>query len=743
MKNKKKMNKNAMTQLKAYFLIINMIVAIVAFGWLVTGSPTDRTNMNGYTPIRSDATLRAASEIKTSTVIAPNGMDIIGENGEILDHIPKGNIINLGTEKITTQVGERTIELSRTQYDGALNNKIVSSPITGGTATQGKGLWGGIGDFFGKNLVNNLIAIIGIGLIVGIVANLIFPGGNAQEAGMIAGAVGTLVQRIAKSAVGPGEKVNILGLKMTPTVFGIVTGIVIFLFMYEKTSTEIVEFNCLPWEAPVGGADCELCNEIENGCSEYRCKSLGQACGIPEENKGIDDKCVWINPHDVNSPIIQIGDLLQGYIWKPDRAVRPPATGVVISKEDGSCVEAFTALEFQIITDEISQCKIDYNLTRNYTDMNYYVGGSNVLSYNHTETMSLPGPDAINRIAPELKNDGTYTLYVRCRDANGNFNQDAFSIRFCVNPGPDTTPPQIVDVSIPSKSPILFNTTSLDIEVYVNEPSECKWSREDRNWDSMETSMECSTNLWEMNNNNVYTCKTTLTGIKDRAENNFYFRCKDQPGAEEGDRNVNTQSYKYTITGTQPLNILSVGPNETIRGSTDTIPVYLTVKTDNGYNNGEAICYYSTTGIEADYIQFRYNDTDWTNEHSQRQDLTTGNYKYYFKCVDLGGNTAYNSTSFKVEVDRSSPKVVRVYREGDLKIITDEKSICSYSNKDCNFEIKDGIAMPYDNEEVHTAEWKSQNYYIRCKDEYDNQPNPNTCSIVVKPYNLRENVIEL
>jgi hypothetical protein len=51
--------------------------------------------------------------------------------------------------------------------------------------------------------------------------------------------------------------------------------------------------------------------------------------------------------------------------------------------------------------------------------------------------------------------------------------------------------------------------------------------------------------------------------------------------------------------------------------------------------------------------------------------------------------------------------------------------------------------MPYDKEEVHTAEWKMQNYYIRCKDEYDNQPNPNTCSIVVKPYNLAENVIAL
>jgi hypothetical protein len=400
--------------------------------------------------------------------------------------------------------------------------------------------------------------------------------------------------------------------------------------MYKKTDTKTVEFNCLPWEAPIGGADCELCNTIKNGCSEYRCKSLGQACGIV--NAGTtDEKCVWINPHDVNSPLIKISNLLKGYSWKPDLAVRPPATGVVISQTDGSCIEAFTPLEFTIATDEVAQCKVDYNLTKGFNEMNYYIGGTNIFSYNHTETMSLPGPAAINAIAPELKNDGTYTLYVRCQDANGNFNQDAFSVRFCVKPGPDTTPPRIEGVNVASGSPIQYNSSNLAIEVYVNEPANCKWSKEDRDFKDMENTMACSTNLWEINNNNVYTCKTTLTGIKDRSENDFYFRCRDV--SEK--LNVNTQSYKYTIYGTQPLNIMSIKPNnETIRGSTDTVPVYLTVKTDNGYDNGKAICYYSTTGTESDYIQFL--DTNATNEHVQRQDLTTGSYTYYIKCVDLG-----------------------------------------------------------------------------------------------------------
>jgi hypothetical protein len=362
--------------------------------------------------------------------------------------------------------------------------------------------------------------------------------------------------------------------------------------------------------------------------------------------------------------------------------------------------------------------------------------------------MSLPGPDAINAVAPELKNDGTYTLYARCQDANGNFNQDAFSIRFCVNPGPDTTPPRIEDVNVPSNSPITYEQEELDLEVYVNEPAECKWSRTDASFENMENIMSCDNNLWEMNNRNVYTCRTTLTGIEDRKTNAYYLRCKDKPNAEEGDRNVNTQSYLYNIIGTQPLNILSVGPNETIKGSTDTIPVFLSVRTDNGYNNGEALCYYSTTDNEEDYIQFAETGG---NVHEQRQDLDSGSYTYYYKCVDLGGNAVYDSTSFNVDVDRQSPIVVRAYKSsGELKIITSEEADCSYSNKDCNFNIDEGIQMSTLDNQAHNAEWKiTQNYYIRCKDEYDNQPSLSLdnvgCSIVVRPYEILSNdgVIEL
>ncbi len=536
-----------------------------------------------------------------------------------------------------------------------------------------------------------------------------------------------------------------------------VASAVIFVVMYKKTSTETVEFKCLPWQAPSSknnGQDCEKCNEDINPCSEYRCKSLGQSCELLNAGTG-QEKCVWKNPQDAKSPgIIPWEDVLtEGYKYT-DVRIRPPGDGsepgrmrIVNENSEDGCVKAFTPLEFGITTtgpdgeSEPAQCKIDYNHTLKFDDMGFWFGESNLFLYNHSQKLSLPSPAAIAAEAPELQHDGTYTLYVRCKDANGNENKDEFAIRFCVEKGPDTTPPKIESTSIANGMPVKYNQSSVDLEVYVNEPADCRWSREDRDYDNMENEMNCLNKVWEMNNNLVYTCKTTLTGMQDRIENKFYFRCKDQPTAAEEDRNKNMQGYLFTLFGTEPLNIIDVKPNGTIKGNTDVVSIWLEVETANGYNNGDAICYYGETGKENDYIEFRETGTAF---HKQRLDLVAESYVYYIKCVDLGGNRDDNKTEFTVEVDRTAPLIARAYKENELlKIITTEDSTCRYDIKSCNFLFDDGVDMPYANQTEHFAEWKTENtYFIRCSDVYGNQPLPNSCTMIVRPYDVVEQKVE-
>jgi hypothetical protein len=714
---------NFFKNMKTYFLILNMIISIIAFSFILSSgieiidAQTCTTGNCGAgtktttPPAKTNPPVPPATPGSTPTptsVSPPNGLVMITPGVTGLTDAGNGGLTEKDQEDVYNDLMETDVtSTSSGDIFGSLGGINWQSMIYKGGV--GAGIFGTIGSLAG--------------------------GDNGALWGSIAGAVGGAVAGLTQEWLG----------ETWSTILGLGIAALIFILTYAKKSQETVEFNCLPWQAPIGGKDCQTCNTFKE-CSLYSCKSLGQACDII--NSGTpEQKCIWKNPGDVNSPKIEFKEIKnKGHKFKPNPSTRPPATGVIVVPDKGSCIKAFTPLEFIFETDEPAQCKIDYNLTRGYDEMNFFVGGDSLFLYNHSESLSLPGPDAINAVSPELKNDGTYTLYVRCKDANGNFNQDAYTVNFCVEKGPDTTPPVITGVSIPSEKPVQFNQTKLYLEVYVNEPSECKWSREDRSYENMENKMDCMTNLWDMNWNGVYTCKTNLTGMESRKENKYYFKCKDQPNANEGDRNVNVESYLYKVIGTQPLNIMAISPRGTIAGATDTIPVFLEISTDNGYKNGEALCYYHQFSPEKDEDYILFLETG-TSEHKQRQDLVSGDYTYYFKCIDLGGNTVYNTTLFKVMSDKTGPSIVRVYKENsELKIMSDEEAECSYSNSDCNFEIESGIKMISVNKMSHNSEWKvNQNYYIRCRDNYNNQPNPNVCSIVVRPSktDTKSDVIEI
>ncbi len=534
---------------------------------------------------------------------------------------------------------------------------------------------------------------------------------------------------------------------------GIVTAYLVFASQYKTTETRTatVNFKCMTWQAPIvqdkatRTTECNKCNtDILRPCSEYRCKALGQSCKIINQGLG-QEKCIDGAPDDVTSPGIKPWPeiLTAGYSYanvkaRPAGGKSGTVSGMSIQK-NGGCLEAWTPFIFGIRTtdkgeiEQPAQCKIDFNHTASFDAMTYWMGEVNTFMENHSQSIALPGTKAIQTDFPELKNDGEYKLYVRCKDGNGNTNEDEFVVNFCIDKTPDLTPPVIKATSPLSGSPVLYKIDNLSVNVYTNEPSKCKWSRKNGDYATMENNLTCSNNIWQVNAESLYTCTTTLTGIKDKAENKFYFRCIDN----SPQKNMMSESYEYTLYGTQPLTILNVGPTGTIGSSTSTANISLTVRTDNGYNNGEATCSYSTSKT-GNYQQMF--DSGGRNTHSQTLDLVGGTYTYYFKCLDLGGNTVYDQTTFTVYIDKYAPQVLRFYNaEGKLKVLTNEASVCKYSTDSCNFDLnKEGITnMIYDWTNEHWAEWKTdQMYYIKCMDQYNNQPEPSDCSVIIRPYEL-------
>lgn len=528
-----------------------------------------------------------------------------------------------------------------------------------------------------------------------------------------------------------------------PIAIGV--GILVFAVTFHKQRIDFVSFTCYPWDAKTGGENCEKCNNQDFPCTEYQCKSLGQACELVNQGT-TEELCVWKNRGDVTPPTITPwqNTLTTGYKYNPNSAISPPDRGVNIVPENNNsgCVAAFTPLRFGVTLDEPAKCKLDLINKKNFDDMSWFFGGSSTSKYNHSQTMSLPSPAALAAENITLQNGGQFSLYVRCEDANGNSNVGNFVFNFCVDKGQDITQPLIVSTSILNNFPIAFNQTQTDLQVYVNEPVECKWSKNDKAYDDMENQMTCATGVLDFNSQSVYPCSTNLTGLKSGVDNDFYFRCKDQPWldgtANESKRNVNGQSYKFTLKGTIPLVIGSVTPNNTvIKDSTDIIKVILKAETSAGYDEGASKCSYSDTGEAGSFIEF-YNTG--TYQHSQDLYLPKGDYNYNIMCTDLGGNTDTRQISFSVETDTQAPVVVRVFHQGqDLKVITDENATCVYGTSEgsaCNYLFSDGIEMSTTDGKNHGVSWNSdKSFYIKCMDDFGNQqPIPNQCSIIAKPF---------
>lgn len=257
-----------------------------------------------------------------------------------------------------------------------------------------------------------------------------------------------------------------------------------------------VEYKCMPWQAPSGGANCDKCNlntELKP-CSKYRCESLGQACELVNEGTG-SELCIS-KQDDAKAPIISPW---QGILSANFTYTNVSSNGFSVIRSDMSCIESFTPVTFGINTDEAAQCKLDLSHKATFEDMENYFGESNLYLYNHSMGFSMPSVDLIKYCANNtnlteadiLKQTSHTKMYTRCQDVFGNYNVNEYAIDFCVKPGPDTTAPAIIKTEPAQESILAYNTTTADVSIYTNEPATCKWGKENKNYNSLENSFVC------------------------------------------------------------------------------------------------------------------------------------------------------------------------------------------------------------------------------------------------------------
>jgi len=697
------------------------------------------------------------------------------KDGKIVDELLTA-LASKTVDKVVAKTG-----ITKAPADSATVSRLASSSITPYSAAHAT-FFQGIGSSFTGVAPH--------------VANLGFWGGFGAITGVfIAATAAILLVHYGTEALGAGER-NVRGMTNTAIVAGstsaaltsvaimiwgldalsvvgipiaVAVGLVTLaaaggwaLFKYQDYSQEIFSYIPSLWQPIKGGEKCEQCNELDSGCNEYQCHTFGAECEIinPGSKR---EACVWINEGDMSPPEIQpLESALQpDYSYTPLNVNLPSDRGAKIiysgsNSDENNCVPAFTPLTLGVNTSQPAQCKIDLERKPSFSDMLSFMAEGNDY-YDHLFALpssSLPSASAIEALNLSLVNGNEYSFFIRCMNFNGVESTMHFEMQFCVQDGPDTEAPQILYSNfVDGEACVNAAQTTSPLEVYTNEPADCRWDFQNVDYDDMFYTMDCSQTIADRfpAGSMTYGCSGTLEGIKESVANKYYIKCKDQPwleGKEDalGQRNANRDAYIAIIQGSEPLiiNDLSIngkGNNVYIKDSTTTIKIDLAVNTLAGCEEGLARCAHGEIrGNQILYTDF-YNEGsfDYLSTNTETLYLPEGDYSLPIRCTDEGGNVVDTQANFTIETDLTAPTVARAYYEDNyLKLITTEESECVYSAESCTYQFEDGSEISTKDGIEHLVTWDTtKDLFVKCKDEFGNRPAGNICNIIVRAYDKR------
>jgi hypothetical protein len=266
----------------------------------------------------------------------------------------------------------------------------------------------------------------------------------------------------------------------------------------------------------------------------------------------------------------------------------------IIEAQPGGMLN-YNLIELKAITNENSTCKYD-QANVSYDSMYFSLSGEEII---HTKLRSFE--------------DGSYTFYVRCKDAYNNIGQSK-TIGFTI----DTNAPTILSTT-PTGT---VNQQQIELRLDTDEIATCKWSKTNQDYDHLG-------NQFQITGSTIHQQSLTLTdGI-----NTYYLSCKDATGNKNPTVTLNIElnlpptatinieknntyhaisqgTYKISLTTTEPLiqapslklrynNQLT---NMPLEGASAQWTGYLIISPETGENVGEFI--YSgtdtkgTTGTE-------------------------------------------------------------------------------------------------------------------------------------------------
>ena len=496
---------------------------------------------------------------------------------------------------------------------------------------------------------------------------------------------------------------------------------------------------------------CEACGwgEGQPWCTKERCGILGTDCNWtqkPDSATG-DGDCVTIVLSDVNAPVInplkiKYYDLNKNKITNVD-----DDTGTTKIERAIELPFNMAYIKIGATTNEKAMCRYSTEENKKYDEMNAFAKDTLHPISHETDYIMVD-----RNILP-----AQFTYYLKCQDIAGNSPPDADNknyVRFKIAGGPDSVPPtiQYIDPKIfmPNGTSdvnlkiLAFDSNGVknctyDIgegDILMTPPSnigtsKCSTSTESR-CDMFNSASSIHLNCTNFSVGDIPDLSSMPLNQQQaflQQQNEFrgtkicpmIIKCSDSRG--------NTAQFNNTIIVTSMFNITI----EDIEDKYDRTPVFV-INTSR-----PTVCNYTLANRVYNFNDPVYGTKIHTIEHNETLLPRETPYRISVECRDIAGTKRTATKDFTVLLDSNAPEIIRAYKDGSaLHLVTNEKAICVYSSKDCNFDFESGIGMPEGRivaDKDHEALWRTDiTYYVKCKDEWENTPG--TCTTIIKPYEI-------
>ncbi len=125
---------------------------------------------------------------------------------------------------------------------------------------------------------------------------------------------------------------------------------------------------------------------------------------------------------------------------------------------------------------------------------------------------------------------GGYYFFIECTDRAGNANSEQIFLDLTIAGNEDDNiPPVIVGANPKNNSRVPDDQMAQEISLYLNEPSECRYSFFPNDYEKMEKSLDCADSLYDISPfySGSYLCHDTIT--LNESNTTLYIICNDNP----------------------------------------------------------------------------------------------------------------------------------------------------------------------------------------------------------------------